>query len=83
MHNTAHTAAATAARKNALYQPDRECKIPPGDRLINSGTLRKLRGGITRQTLWRHIKTGAVPQPDAVICGLHYWLESRFVGESS
>ncbi len=70
------TQAATAAR-----QINRECKIPPGDRLINGRRVRELRGNVTRQTLCRHIKTGVVPPPDAVINGLNYWLESRFVGE--
>lgn len=83
---------ATKQKARALTEQERRAKIakaasvrstsqpyvvPVGDRLIAGREVCKIRGLGSRMTLWRHIRAGAVPKPDVVIAGRHYWLASR------
>lgn len=54
--------------------------VPAGDRMINGRVVCDIRGLGSRMTLWRHIRAGTIPKPDATIHGRHYWLASRFGG---
>ena len=54
--------------------------VPAGDRMINGREVCTIRGLHSRMTLWRHIRAGTIPKPDATIHGRHYWLASRFGG---
>ena len=76
---SAMTPAERIAAAEAVRQKSEVFKVPAGDRLIGSAVVRRLRGGISRVTLNKHVKKGLVPEPDTTIAGLNYWLESRFV----
>jgi hypothetical protein len=72
---------AKAASVRSTSQP---YLVPVGDRLIAGSEVREARGLKSRMGLWRHIRSGAVPKPDVVIAGRHYWLASRiFASEAN
>jgi predicted DNA-binding transcriptional regulator AlpA len=46
------------------------------DPLVGSVTVRHELGGISNSTLYRKIKSGQIPPPDAQINSVNYWLWS-------
>jgi predicted DNA-binding transcriptional regulator AlpA len=72
---SARVAAAAAVRAKTEH-----FVVPVGDRMISGREVCKIRGLRSRMTLWRHIRAGTIPKPDATIHGRHYWLASRIGG---
>jgi predicted DNA-binding transcriptional regulator AlpA len=47
------------------------------DVLVDADTVRKMLGGISQTSLWRHVKGGSIPRPIKVGPRLVRWLKAE------
>jgi predicted DNA-binding transcriptional regulator AlpA len=52
------------------------------DRLVSKAVVRKLRGGISSMSVWRHVRSGILPKP-IMIAGRAYWRLGDIIASNS
>ncbi|MBN8607050.1 MAG: hypothetical protein J0L81_09050 [Caulobacterales bacterium] len=53
--------------------------MQPDSELVDEREARAILGNISRATLWRHVRSGRLPQPLKITPGRNHWRRSELV----